>query len=189
MQLLIEGDFDSSFSRAENHKVIPTDTQKNICYVVAHDHDFSSIEEYGIALTQHMLQNYSWVTKATATVLGAVWQRMTIDGKPHPFSFRRAPYQRYALVSSTRAGGLSVFGGIRDYTVLKTTESGFIDYPKCKHTTLKPTTDRFLSTAAEITWRFNAKKKADAAAVKRADPEAVAEAVLSYVVAHRQASI
>ena len=179
MQLLIEGDFNSSFSQAENQKVIPTDTQKNICYVVAHDTDFSSIEEYGVALTQHMLQNYSWVSRATATIIGQPWERMTIDGKPHPFSFRRAPYLRYARVSASTDGSLSVHGGIRDYTVLKTTESGFVDYPKCKHTTLKETKDRFLSTTAEVTWTYNVKKRSEAAQIKKANPDEVARAVLA----------
>ena len=181
MQLLIEGDFDSSFSRAENQKVIPTDTQKNICYVVAHDTDFSSIEEYGVALTGHMLQNYSWVSKATATIIGDVWDRMTIDGSPHPFSFRRAPYNRYARVVSGADGSLSVHGGVRNYTVLKTTESGFINYPKCKHTTLKETKDRFLSTTGDLTWKYNIKKRTDASLLKRISPDQVAQTVIECV--------
>jgi len=104
-----------------------------------------------------MINTYKSITKATASVVNHVWTALSVDGKPHPHSFSKAPYVRTAKVEARSDGSLEVYGGIKDYTILKTTGSGFVGYPKCNHTTLRETTDRFLSTKVEATWKFHIK--------------------------------
>src|SRR5699024_12069673 len=48
-----------------------------------------------------------------------------------------------------------VISGFYDLTVLKTTASGFVGYPKDKYTTLPETEDRILATDIATRWRYN----------------------------------
>ena len=45
--------------------------------------------------------------------------------------------------------------------MLKSTGSGFKDYPKCAYTTLPETTDRILATSMRATWRWHTPPPAD----------------------------
>jgi urate oxidase len=49
----------------------------------------------------------------------------------------------------------TMISGFYGLTVLKSTESGFVGYPKDKYTTLQETTDRILSTDISTKWRYN----------------------------------
>jgi urate oxidase len=49
-----------------------------------------------------------------------------------------------------------LISGLKDLTVLKSTQSGFVGYPKDKYTTLAETTDRILATDVSARWRFKA---------------------------------
>ena len=48
----------------------------------------------------------------------------------------------------------TVESGIRDFVILKSTGSGFENYPKDEFTTLPETADRILATAFSATWVF-----------------------------------
>ena len=48
----------------------------------------------------------------------------------------------------------SVKSGVRDLLILKSTGSGFENYPKDEFTTLRETADRILATAFGATWTF-----------------------------------
>jgi urate oxidase len=48
-----------------------------------------------------------------------------------------------------------VISGFFGLTVLKTTQSGFVGYPKDKYTTLAETEDRILATDIATRWRYN----------------------------------
>ena len=50
------------------------------------------------------------------------------------------------------ARNLWVVSGVRDYVVLKTTDSEFFGYLQEKYTTLKPTHDRVMATAVTSQW-------------------------------------
>ena len=44
--------------------------------------------------------------------------------------------------------------GLKGLTVLKTTQSGFVGFPKDRYTSLKETTDRILATDVSARWRY-----------------------------------
>jgi urate oxidase len=50
---------------------------------------------------------------------------------------------------------LSVQAGFRGLDILKTTQSGFVDYHTCKYTSLPPATDRLLGTSVDAEWSYN----------------------------------
>jgi urate oxidase len=49
---------------------------------------------------------------------------------------------------------LEIDSGLRDLIILKTTQSGFEGYPKCRYTTLPETKDRLLGTNVHAMWTY-----------------------------------
>ena len=59
VRVLLEGDFESSFTDADNSKVLPTDTMKNTVYHVARGSKAATIEEFAIELGDYLLEQQS----------------------------------------------------------------------------------------------------------------------------------
>ena len=79
------------------------------------------------------------------------WSR--VEGHDHAF-FRNTPETRTAVL--VRDGDTNtVISGFYGLTVMKTTQSGFVGYPKDKYTTLAETEDRILATDITTRWRYN----------------------------------
>mmetsp|Transcript_10519 Transcript_10519/g.13009 ORF Transcript_10519/g.13009 Transcript_10519/m.13009 type:complete len:286 (-) Transcript_10519:44-901(-) len=154
VQVLLEGDFEESFTHADNSKVVPTDTTKNTIYCIAKK-DFSSPEEYALILGSHFLEMYPQVKKIIVDVTETLWKRMVINGKEHDFSFEKpGGEERRVHLEKTRTS-TSLSGGIANYIVLKTTDSGFQNFHQCKYTVLPEMTDRILATNVTSYWEYN----------------------------------
>ncbi|MFZ1015515.1 MAG: urate oxidase, partial [Terracidiphilus sp.] len=50
VQVLLQGDFETSFTKADNSKILPTDTMKNTVYSIARDSKAETIEEFAMEL-------------------------------------------------------------------------------------------------------------------------------------------
>ena len=48
IRVLLHGDFESSFTEADNSKILPTDTMKNTVYSIARDSKAATLEEFAI---------------------------------------------------------------------------------------------------------------------------------------------
>lgn len=151
---LLEGDFASSYTAADNTKVIPTDTIKNTINVLAHQHLGEEIERFALVLADHFLKRYPQVQKAEIQIAERGWNRMQIDGQPHPHSFRAADASRKFTNIVRTNESQTVQSGVRDLLILKSTGSGFENYPKDEFTTLPETADRILATTLSATWTF-----------------------------------
>ncbi len=46
VRVLLHGDFEASFTEADNSKILPTDTMKNTVYSLARDSSSATIEEF-----------------------------------------------------------------------------------------------------------------------------------------------
>jgi urate oxidase len=152
--IALEGDFESSYTAGDNSLVVPTDTIKNTVNVLAHEHLGHENERFASVLGRHFLQRYAQVERIDVELVERVWNRMQIDGKPHPHSFAQTeaaePFTR--LVQTADAGQLE--SGVRDLLILKSTASGFAGYPKCELTTLPETQERIFATSLTATWRW-----------------------------------
>jgi urate oxidase len=150
---LLEGDFASSYTSGDNSKVVPTDTIKNTINVLAKQHLADEIERFAIVLGNHFLR-YPQVHEARIDISERNWERMEINGRPHPHSFQGGGESRmFTRVIRTRE--LQILqSGIRDLLILKSTGSGFENYPKDEFTTLRETADRILATSFSATWTF-----------------------------------
>jgi urate oxidase len=158
---LLEGDFETSYTEADNRKVIATDSIKNTIYVLAkHSQHVMQPERFAQEIACHFLDTYQHVSDAHVRILLHRWCRLTIDGKPHPHAFYRdGEEKRWCEVHVQRVTNatpytLNVTSGISDLLVLKTTGSSFTNFLRDRFTTLPEAEDRILSTIIEASWQY-----------------------------------
>jgi urate oxidase len=165
-EILLEGDImDGAFLTGDNSNVVPTDTCKNTVYCLGKLHDFCSIESFGVIICHHFLKEYpDQVQKVSVELLKDRWERVVVPDsngvmRQHAHAFKRVgPSVPFTKVSATKArhmpASISVTSGIRGYTVLKTAQSGFVDFHKCKWTSLPEDDDRILGTSFDVEWKY-----------------------------------
>ncbi|MGB6690514.1 MAG: urate oxidase [Terracidiphilus sp.] len=155
VQVLLEGEFDTSFTEADNSSLLPTDTMKNTVYSLARDSKAAVIEQFAMELGDHLLGNNAHVSKASVEVKERAWERVITDGAPEATTFKLGGPE-LATVHAVRdqSGAWAITSGIDGLTILKTTKSAFAGYIKDKLTTLKPATDRIFGTRATVTWDY-----------------------------------
>jgi urate oxidase len=155
VQVLLHGDFETSFTEADNSKILPTDTMKNTVYNVARESKTATIEEFAIELGDYLLANNPQVSNVSIEVAEKSWERMTVDGSTEPTTFKLGgPESQTVRAVREKSGQWSITSGVDGLTILKTTKSAFTGYIKDKLTTLKPATDRIFGTCATVTWDF-----------------------------------
>jgi len=154
VSVALKGDFEASFTQADNRLVVPTDTMKNTVQVLAQDRLGSDIERFGTALSDHFLAHYPQITQVTVRLLEQRWQRMIIAGQPHPHSFMEAGRARPFAQVTGGLGGTTVASGIEELLILKSTGSGFAGFPRDAFTTLPETSERILATTLKATWSW-----------------------------------
>ena len=153
--VLLHGDFESSFTEAENSKILPTDTMKNTVYSIARDSTAATIEEFAMELGDYLLANNPQVSKASIDIEERNWKRLKVEGEYDATSFKLGgPESQTVHADRERGGGWVVTSGVDGLTILKTTKSAFTGYMKDRLTTLKPATDRIFGTRATITWDY-----------------------------------
>jgi urate oxidase len=155
VQVLLTGDFDSAHYEGDNSKILPTDTMKNTVYYVARKSNATSMEDYAKELVDFLLGRNPQVSAVSVAVEGAMWKRLTVDGKPHPTSFMRGSGEvQTTTVSRVKSGAFQISSGFQNLVVMKTADSGFEGYIKDELTTLKETSDRLFCTAVTAEWRY-----------------------------------
>lgn len=143
----LAGDMADTHLTGANDKVLATDTQKNTVLAFARA-GVGEIEAFGLRLARHFVAGQEPIQRARVEIEQYPWTRLG----PHSFT-RSAEGTRLAVITHT-ATDTEVTGGIRDLTVLNTTDSEFWGYPKDKYTTLPETEDRILATAVNAQWDF-----------------------------------
>ena len=138
--------------------MVATDSIKNTIYILARQHPVTPPELFGSILTSHFIQTYPHIHAAHANIVTHSWNRMTINDTPHPHSFIKGSEEtRTVQVDMTEHGsnrGVDITSGIRNLTVLKSTNSQFWGFVRDDYTTLKETWDRVLSTDVAADWRW-----------------------------------
>ncbi|MDP9998544.1 MULTISPECIES: factor-independent urate hydroxylase [Pseudarthrobacter] len=149
----LRGDFAAAHLAGDNGHVVPTDTQKNTIYAFARD-GVGSPEAFLLRLGEHFTSGFAWVTGGRWEAESYSWDRIQAHGEGHNHSFVRNGQEVRTAVLVRDGADAHLISGLRDLTVLKSTESGFVGYPKDKYTTLAETTDRILATDVSARWRF-----------------------------------
>jgi urate oxidase len=166
LSIRLEGDFAAAYTEGDNSGVVATDTMKNTVYALAAEHPFDDVEDFGLALTDHLLQTYPQIASARVELAEHLWERIESgagEGRPHPHAFRRAGSERRTAAvtrgrvsqASQASNTVRVLAGLEDLVVMKTAKSAFEGFPRDRYTTLPETADRLLATAVRATWRYS----------------------------------
>lgn len=149
----LRGDFASAHFDGNNENVVATDTQKNTVYAFAKD-GVGSPEEFLLRLGRHFTGEFDWVSGGRWEAEQYTWERIPVGGEGHDHSFVRGGTETRTALVQIDGDETTVIAGLKDLKVLKSTESGFVGYPKDRYTTLKETTDRILATSVTAKWRY-----------------------------------
>ena len=84
VSVMLQGDFEASYTRADNSLVVPTDTMKNTVYVLAKEKLGAENEKFGLALGEHFLKTYPQVHEVEVGLSERAWDRLCLAGQPHP---------------------------------------------------------------------------------------------------------
>jgi len=155
ISVMLQGNFDASYTKADNSLVVPTDTMKNTVNVLAKEKLGAETESFGLLVAQHFLNTYPQVETAQVRLSERCWERIAVKGQPHSHSFtEKSPAKPFAEVTCSRQETI-IQSGVSDLLILKTTESGFEGYDvRDKFTTLPETKDRIFATQLRATWLF-----------------------------------
>lgn len=148
----LTGDFAAAHLDGDQSHVLPTDTQKNTVFAFAKKVGVGEIEEFGLALARHFVDDVGPVTGARVRIEEYAWQR--IDDHAHAFT-RAGQEVRTAEVVVDGAGD-HVVSGVEDLVILKSTGSEFAGFLVDEFTTLAETHDRVLATRLTARWRYAA---------------------------------
>src|SRR5918999_3931814 len=149
----LEGDFEPVHLEGDNSRVLPTDTMRGSVYALAKGHLDEEIEPFALRYTGYLLEASPAATTAEAWVWERPWERVRIDGQPHPHTFTRGAFRRMARVVRTR-DGVSLWAGLDEFYALKTTGSAFSGFLRDRFTTLPETDDRVMATKLDAAWLY-----------------------------------
>ncbi|MEU6572352.1 factor-independent urate hydroxylase [Streptomyces sp. NPDC046805] len=152
----LSGDMDEVHYSGSNANVLPTDTTKNTVYALAKEHGIESAESFGIHLARHFVTSQESISRARIRIEEYAWERIeTAEADEAQHSFVRKG-QETRLTQITYDGERwEVVSGLKDLTVLNSTDSEFWGYAKDKYTTLPEAYDRILATEVSARWRFD----------------------------------
>jgi len=154
--ILLEGDIQTSYTKADNSVIVATDTQKQTCYVLAKLHPITPIESFAAIIGNHFVSKYDHIHGAHIKIIQKKWTRMTVKGKPHKHSFLRDGEEIRVVEAHARDGGrgITIKAGLDKLLVLKSTGSAFYGFHRDEFTRLPEVWDRILSTEVQANWTF-----------------------------------
>ena len=161
----LRGDFALAHTAGDQGSVLPTDTQKQTAYAFAKEKGLLSIEDYGLTLARHFVNDVAPVQGARVEIEEFAWERVVVDGREHDHTWvRRGQEVRTASVTVEGSGDdeqVWVTGGLKDLVILKSTGSEFAGFLTDPYTVLQPTHDRVMATSLVARWRFTAHTDVD----------------------------
>ncbi|GGP38856.1 factor-independent urate hydroxylase [Streptomyces abikoensis] len=154
VSVALTGDMTDVHLSGSNANVLTTDTTKNTVFAFAKEHGIASAEEFGILLARHFVTGLSTIHSARIRIEEYAWERIETPG-PKRHSFVREG--RETRTAQIRFDGTAweIVSGLKDLTVLNSTDSEFTGYVKDRYTTLPETRDRVLATQVHARWRHS----------------------------------
>ncbi|KAI9798931.1 MAG: hypothetical protein M1825_004944 [Sarcosagium campestre] len=161
--ILLEGEIDTSYTKADNNVVVATDTMKNTVYVLAKQHPVTPPELFASIVSNHFIDTYKHIHAAHVKIIVHRWTRIAVEGKPHPHSFYRDGAETRNVEAVAREGqGITIRSAIAGLLVLKSTGSQFHSFIRDEYTTLPEVNDRILSTEVDCGWTWKVFPSPDA---------------------------
>ncbi|SCF69186.1 factor-independent urate hydroxylase [Streptomyces sp. Ncost-T10-10d] len=163
VSIALSGDMDDVHYSGSNANVLPTDTTKNTVYAFAKEHGIESAEQFGIHLARHFVTSQEPIKVARIRIEEYAWERIATSDNNSRFigsdevnhSFVRKNQEIRTAQVTFDGEKWQVISGLKDLTVMNSTNSEFWGYVKDKYTTLKEAYDRILATDVSARWRYN----------------------------------
>jgi urate oxidase len=149
----LEGAFEPVYVDGDNSPCVATDTMKNTVYALARQQAIDHVETFADSLAAHFLAKPA-VSRARISAIEHRWERLSVNGRPHPHAFAQPGGEQWTTVVTRDAGGVTIVSGLTNLVVLKTTDSGFSGFPRDEYTTLAETDDRILATSIAASWTY-----------------------------------
>ncbi|MFG2328708.1 factor-independent urate hydroxylase [Streptomyces sp. NPDC048604] len=163
VSVALRGEFRDVHLTGDNGNCLPTDTTKNTVYAFAKEHDVTSPEAFGIQLAKHFVNSQAVIHEAQIRVEEYAWERIPVPTRKEQHSFVRSGQEvRTAQITYGGSTGLQVISGLKDLTVMNSTNSEFHGYIKDRYTTLKEAYDRILATKVTARWAHSVSASDDA---------------------------
>src|ERR687887_184252 len=135
IKAMMEGDFARAYTRADNSTSVATDTIKNIVNVVARENTGLCAEDFCQVLAKRYLNTYPQIASVAISAHETKWSRLSFGGKPHPHSFVLDNNGRpFVEVAAARGGPSILTSGIDGFSLMKSTQYGWEDYPRDRYT-------------------------------------------------------
>lgn len=164
VSVALSGDMEEVHYSGSNANVLPTDTTKNTVYAFAKEHGIESAEQFGIHLARHFVTSQEPIHRARIRIEEYAWERIAVPADSGSGS-GGAEENRHSFVrkgQETRVSQITfdgeqweIISGLKDLTVLNSTNSEFWGYVKDQYTTLREAYDRILATDVSARWRYN----------------------------------
>ncbi|MET8677825.1 factor-independent urate hydroxylase [Streptomyces sp. NPDC004647] len=162
VSVALSGDMDEVHTSGSNAHVLPTDTTKNTVYAFAKKHGIESAEQFGIHLARHFVTSQEPIKQARIRIEEYAWERIEPSGAgPHLPGADQPEHSFVRKGQETRTAQITfdgerweVVAGLKDLTVLNSTDSEFWGYVKDEYTTLQEAYDRVLATEVHARWRY-----------------------------------
>jgi len=151
----LEGAFDAVYVEGDNGPCLATDTMKNTVYALARQDAIDHVETFALRLAAHFAGKPA-VSRARISAVEHRWDRLAVEGRPHPHAFVQPGGEQWTAVATRDANGAQVASGLTNLVVLKTTDSAFSGFPRDEYTTLPDTGDRILATSITAVWTYRA---------------------------------
>ncbi|RDH76809.1 urate oxidase [Mycolicibacterium moriokaense] len=150
----LRGDFSAAHLTGNQADVLPTDTQKQTAYAYAKEKGLEQIENYGLALARHFVDDVEPVDAARIEIEEFAWERAVVNGTEHDHTWIRKGQEVRTAAITVSGAGEWVVGGLKDLVILKSTGSEFAGFLEDDYTILEPTHDRVMATSLIAQWRF-----------------------------------
>ncbi|MFI5620945.1 factor-independent urate hydroxylase [Streptomyces sp. NPDC051567] len=167
VSVALSGAMDDVHLSGSNAHVLPTDTTKNTVYAFAKEYGIDSAEQFGIHLARWFVGSQEPIQKARIRIEEYAWGRIAasetaletasglIGADEVNHSFVRQGAETRVTQVTYDGVRWEVVSGLKDLTVLNSTNSEFWGYAKDKYTTLREAYDRILATEVSGRWRFS----------------------------------
>ena len=156
VEVLLEGEFETCFTKGDNSKILPTDTMKNTVYSLARNSSAACMDDFAKEMIEFLLKRNPQVSTAEVDIAETAWDHLRVGGAQHPTTFVRTGDRiETTRVQRKRTGEFSVASGLDNLVILKTAGSAFEGYIKDSLTTLPETKDRLFGTALRANWTYN----------------------------------
>lgn len=167
VSVALQGDMADVHYSGSNAHVLPTDTTKNTVYAFAKEHGIESAEQFGIHLARHFVTSQEPIHQARIRIEEYAWDRIATADGPSPeaapdaapdapaHSFVRTGQETRVTQITFDGETWEVISGLKDLTVMNSTDSEFWGFVKDKYTTLREAYDRILATEVSARWRYH----------------------------------